>query len=54
MASTPPGAKKQKIDYVVDKNIYDNFMKMCGKKGFAPQIVVEKAMRKFAETGQSD
>ncbi len=54
MASTPPGAKKQKLDYIVDKNVYDLFMKMCSKKGFAPQIVIEKAMKKFSETGQID
>ena len=52
MASTPPGAKKQKIDYIVDKAVYDSFMKTCSHKGFAPQVIVEKAMRKFAETGQ--
>lgn len=52
MASTPPGAKKQKIDYTVDKNIYDAFMKTCSNKGFAPQIIVERAMKKFADTGQ--
>jgi hypothetical protein len=53
MASTPPGAKKQKIDYTVDKGVYDSFMKMCSNKGFAPQIVVEKAMKRFSETGQA-
>lgn len=53
MASVPPGARKQKIDYFVDKNIYDLFMKMCSHKGFAPQVIVEKAMKKFAETGQA-
>jgi len=52
MASTPPGAKKQRIDYNIDKGIYDVFMKMCSNKGFAPQVILEKAMKKFAETGQ--
>jgi len=52
MASTPPGAKKQKLDYTVDKGIYDMFMKTCSNKGFAPQVVVERAMKRFAETGQ--
>ena len=52
MASTPPGVKKQKIDYIVDKAVYDTFMKACSHKGYAPQVVVERLMKKFAETGQ--
>jgi len=52
MASYPPGAKKQKIDYTIDKGVYDSFMKACSNKGFAPQVLIEKAMKKFAETGQ--
>ena len=52
MASYPPGAKKQKIDYTIDKAIYDSFMKAVSLKGFAPQVIVERAMKKFAETGQ--
>ena len=51
MASYPPGPKKQKLDYIVDKQVYDAFMKAVSHKGFAPQVVIEKAMRKFAETG---
>ncbi len=52
MASTPPGAKKQKIDYIIDRAIYDQFVKKCSNKGFAPQVVVEKLMAKFSESGQ--
>jgi len=52
MASYPPGPKKQKLDYAVDKQVFDAFMKQVSLKGFAPQVVIEKAMRKFAETGQ--
>ena len=52
MASTPPGAQKIRIDYNLDRKIYDEFAKSCSRKGFAPQIVVEKLMKKFSETGQ--
>jgi len=52
MASTPPGAKKQKIDYVIDRAIYDAFVKSCSHKGFAPQVIVEKLMKTFSETGR--
>jgi hypothetical protein len=52
MAATPPGAKKRKLDYNVDQAVYDDFAKACSKKGFAPQIILEQAMRKFTQTGQ--
>ncbi len=52
MASTPPGAQKMKIDYVVDRKVYDEFVKACSRKGFAPQVIVEKMMAKFNQTGQ--
>lgn len=52
MASYPPGAKKQRVEYTIDKQIYDAFMKAVSLKGFAPQVIVEKAMKKFAETQQ--
>ena len=52
MASTPPGARKKKIDYNVDQVTFDEFMKACSRKGFAPQVVIEQAMRKFVQTGQ--
>jgi hypothetical protein len=52
MAATPPGPRKRKLDYMVDQGTFDDFMKACSRKGFAPQIVLEKAMRKFTETGQ--
>ena len=52
MAATPPGAKKRKLDYNVDQATYDDFVKACSKKGFAPQIILEKAMKRFVETGQ--
>ena len=52
MASTPPGAQKMKVDYLVDRKVYDDFAKSCSRKGFAPQVVVEKLMAKFSQTGQ--
>ena len=52
MAATPPGPKKQKIDYNIDRGIYDQFAKACSSKGFAPQVIIEKAMKRFVETGQ--
>ena len=52
MASYPPGAQKAKIDYTVDRKIYDDFVKVCSRKGFAPQVIVEKLMKKFTDSGQ--
>jgi hypothetical protein len=52
MAATPPGAKKRKLDYNVDQAVYDDFIKACSRKGFAPQIILEQAMKKFVQTGQ--
>lgn len=52
MASTPPGARKRKMEYMIDQNTFDEFVKACGRKGYAPQVLVEQAMRKFIQTGQ--
>ena len=52
MASYPPGPQKQKIDYNIDRKVYDDFAKACSRKGFAMQIVVQKLMEKFNQTGQ--
>lgn len=52
MAATPPEAKKRKLDYNVSQAVYDEFVKACSRKGFAPQIIIEKAMQKFVQTGQ--
>jgi len=52
MAATAPGPKKRKLDYNVDQAAYDDFVKACSRKGFAPQVILEQAMRKFAQTGQ--
>ncbi len=52
MASTPPGAKKRKMDYMIDQATFDDFMKACSRKGFAPQVILEQAMKKFIVNGQ--
>ena len=52
MASTAPGAKKKKLEYNVDGAVYDDFMKACSRKGYAPQIILEQAMKKFIQSGQ--
>lgn len=52
MASYPPGPQKARLDYSVDKKTYDEFAKACSRKGFAPQVILEQAMRKFVQTGQ--
>jgi len=52
MASTPPGAKKRKLDYNVSQPIYDDFVKVCSRKGLAPQIIIEQAMKKFTQDGR--
>ena len=52
MAATPPDPKKKKLDYNVDQAVYNDFVKGCSRKGFAPQVIIEQAMRKFNQTGQ--
>jgi hypothetical protein len=52
MAATPPDAQKRRLEYNVDRRVYDDFMKSCSNKGFAPQVVLEKLMAKFNQTKQ--
>ena len=52
MAATPKGPQKIKLDYNIDRQIYNEFVKAVSKKGFAPQVVIEKLMQKYIETGQ--
>jgi hypothetical protein len=52
MAATPPGPRKRKMEYMVDQTTFDEFAKACSRKGYAPQIVLEQAMKKFTQTGQ--
>jgi hypothetical protein len=52
MAATPKGPQKMKIDYMIDRQTYDEFVKAVSRKGFAPQIILEKMMQKYTQTGQ--
>jgi hypothetical protein len=52
MAATPKAAKKMKLDYNVDRGTYDDFVKACSRKGYAPNVIIERLMKKFIETGQ--
>ncbi len=52
MAATPKGPQKMKMDYNIDRQTYDNFIRACGSKGYAPQIILEKLMQRYIETGQ--
>lgn len=52
MAASLKKQQKVEIKYAIDKQVYDDFVKACTKKGFAPQIVTERLMKKFNETGQ--
>jgi hypothetical protein len=52
MAATPPDPRKRKLDYNVAQAVYDDFAKNCSRKGFAPQVILEKLMAKFNQTGQ--
>ena len=52
MATYPPDPRKRKLDYNIAQNVYDDFVKLCSRKGFAPQVILEKLMAKFNGTGQ--
>ena len=52
MAATAPGPRKRKMEYMIDQTTFDEFNKACSRKGFAPQVVLEQAMKKFSQTGQ--
>lgn len=51
MAATPKRPQKVKIDYNIDKTTYDDFVRLCTKKGFAPGVIVERLMKKYLEKG---
>jgi hypothetical protein len=52
MGTYPPDPRKRKLDCNIAQNIYDDFAKACSRKGFAMQVVIEKLMAKFNQTGQ--
>ncbi|MBS3097183.1 hypothetical protein J4209_00140 [Candidatus Woesearchaeota archaeon] len=53
MASTPKGPQKMKLDYNIDRVIYDDFVRACSKRGYVPHVVIERLMKKYTETGQA-
>jgi hypothetical protein len=52
MAATPKGPQVTRLDVNIDKTTYDDFVKACTRKGYAPKVVVEKLLKRFNETGQ--
>ncbi len=52
MAATNKQPQKIKIDYGIDKQTYDDFMRMCSKNGFSPNVIVERMMKKYNESGK--
>lgn len=52
MASTPKGPQKMKLDYNIDRETYNVFVKKCSEKGYAPQIILERLIKRYNETGQ--
>jgi hypothetical protein len=51
MAASLKMPQKARTDFSVDKQTYDDFMKACSRKGYAPNVVIEKLMKKYNETG---
>lgn len=49
MAATAKGPQKVRIDYNIGKQTYDDFVRLCSKKGYAPGVIVEKMMQKYIE-----
>ena len=52
MAAKPKKPQKVRLDYNIDKGIYDDFVRNSSKIGYAPNVIVEKLMKKFNENGQ--
>ena len=52
MAAYPKDPQKMNLaDFTVDRKTYDNFVRICSGKGFAPKIILERLMAKYCETG---
>ena len=51
MAASLKAKQKKKLDYYIDRNVYDEFIRTCTKKGYAPKMVVEKLMNGYSERG---
>ncbi len=50
MAAKPKAAQKVKIDYNIEKQVYDDFVRLVSKKGFVPAVIVERLMKKYIES----
>lgn len=51
MAATPKGPQKVRIDYNIDKPTYDDFVRLCSKKGYVPTVIVERLMKYYIQKG---
>jgi len=51
MAASLKAEQKVKIDYRIAKQVYDDFVRQCSKKGFAPVVVIERLMKKYLDQG---
>lgn len=46
MAATPKGISKIKLDMmVVERSVYDEYMRWCSKHGYSSNVLIEKYMR---------
>lgn len=52
MTAIHQAGKKREMRYSIDQGTYDEFVKICTRKGLAPQILIEQFMRKYNQTGQ--
>jgi len=52
MAASLKGPQKIKLEWYVDRESYNQFVKEASRKGWAAQVVLEKLMQKFSQTGQ--
>ena len=50
LAAKPKAAQKVTINYQIDKQIYDDFVRLVSKKGFVPKVVIERLMKKYLDT----
>jgi len=51
MAATPKKPQVIKMDFYIDKDVYDEMIRICVKTSYAPKVVVERLIRKFNESG---
>ncbi|MFH1398699.1 MAG: hypothetical protein ABIG95_01145 [Candidatus Woesearchaeota archaeon] len=52
MAASLKAPQKMKLDYSIDRKVYDDFIRLCTQKGYAPKMVVERLIQRYIETGQ--